>query len=420
MSIPQYRTTAASIYAFFVVYGMAVIVMAQSSTQLQAQWGATEGQVLVASSAVGIGKVVGPSFAGFLSDRVGRRAVILISLGLYATFLLGLLVSPSYQVGFALAFAFGLANAIGDTGNYPTLMEAFPNAAGSANVLVKAAIALGQFLLPLVITAVAGAGLFWGAPLIGLVLVLAALFVAQLRLPYPDHRAVAAAQRARLDEAVAARGAGRGARVGFEGAAMVLYGFFATAMFWLAQNSLPRIGMTLAGLGPAAGRELISFYSAGSFVGVLVTATLVARFVRPVTVLVVNPAVAGAAYLAMLATHAPTAYAVCAFVIGFFAAGGLFQLAVVVLAEFFPDRKGVVTSMIGLASGASAFVMPFVSGRIVGAGLDVAGSYRSIVLMGVVVAALSTVLGSLVLVRHRALLGAQDPFVGQPVTAGGR
>ncbi|MBU4336476.1 MAG: MFS transporter [Actinobacteria bacterium] len=420
MNVPQYRTTAASIYVFFVVYGMAVIVMAQSSLQLQAQWGATEGQVLVAISGVGIGKVVGPSFAGFLSDRVGRRTVILISLGLYSTFLLGLLVSPSYQVGFALAFAFGLANAIGDTGNYPTLMEAFPSAAGSASVVVKAAIALGQFLLPLIITAVAGAGLAWGTPLIGLALVLAALFVVQLRLPYPDHRAVAVAQRARMDEVVAAHGAGRGARVGLEGAAMVLYGFFATAMFWLAQNSLPRVGMTLAGMDQATGRELISFYSAGSFLGVLVTAFLVARFVRPVMVLVTYPAIAGVAYLAMLMTGNPAAFAACAFVIGFFAAGGLFQLAVVVLAEFFPDRKGVVTSMIGLASGASAFAMPFVSGRIVGAGLDAAASYRTVVLMGVVVAALSTTLGGFVLARHRTLLGEPDPHLGQAVAAGGR
>ncbi|WP_159808334.1 MFS transporter [Cellulomonas citrea] len=419
MNPSHYRATAASIYLFFVVYGMAVIVMAQSSAHLQAQWGATEGEVLVAISGVGIGKVVGPAFAGFLSDRVGRRTVILLSLGLYATFLLGLLVSPTWQVGLALAVTFGLANAIGDTGNYPTLMEAFPQAAGSASVVVKAAIALGQFLLPLVITAVAGAGLAWGSPLIGLALVLAVLFVVQLRLPFPDHRAVAEAQRARLQEVVATRGTG-GARVRVEGVAMVLYGFFATAMFWLAQNCLPRVGMTLAGMDDTAGRGLISFYSAGSFLGVLVTATLVARAVPAVAVLVVNPVVAGLAYLAMLLSGDPTLYAGCAFAIGFFAAGGLFQLAVVVLAEFFPDHKGVVTSMIGLASGASAFVMPFVAGRVVGGGLDLTASYRTVVLLGVVVAAASAVLGALVAVRHRTLLGEQGRPVRQAVDAAGR
>ncbi|MFF1529954.1 MFS transporter [Cellulomonas sp. NPDC058312] len=182
---PHLATTGA-IYVYFAVYGSAVIAISQSSAHLQQQWGATEGQVLQAVAGVGVGKVVGPLFAGFLSDRFGRRPSVVTGLVLVGAFLGALLVSPTWQAGFALAVLFGLANAVGDTGSYPTLMEAFPARAGTANVLAKAAIAVGQLVLPLAVTATAAAGLAWGTPFAVLLAVVAVLVAVQLRARFPD------------------------------------------------------------------------------------------------------------------------------------------------------------------------------------------------------------------------------------------
>lgn len=402
----RYAPTAGSVYFYFVLYGMAVIMLAQNSEHLQDQWGATEGNVLMAISGIGIGKIIGPSFAGFWSDRIGRRRMVLISLAMYIAFFVGVLVSPTWQVGFALAIWFGLANSVLDTGAYPTLMECFPKTAGSANLIVKAAIAAGQFLLPLIITAVASAGLYWGWPLIGVAAVLVVVFLVMLKVPFPDYRALAAEQKATI-EANAAGAAGAateatGSRIGLEGVALVAFGFTSTAIFWLAQNSLPAIGQNLAGMSESAARGLVSFYSIGSLAGVFITAALVARKFRPVTFLVLNPTVAAAAYLTMMLVPNATLYPVLAFVIGYFAAGGLFQLTVVVLAEFFPVRKGVVTSMIGLASGLAAFALPYLSGVLVGDSGD-ESSYRNVVLVGLTVSVVSVLLGIVVLARHRTV-----------------
>lgn len=418
MKRSPYVATTGAVYLYFVLYGMAVIVMSQHSAQLQQQWGATEGQVLQAIAGVGIGKIIGPTFAGFLSDRFGRRPAVVTGLVLVAVFLGALLVSPTWQVGFVLAVLFGLANAIGDTGNYPTLMEIFPAHAGTANVLVKAAIALGQLTLPLLVTASASAGLPWGVPLTGMLLVLAGLVVTQLRAPYPDHRSAAApaapADAGWAGDAGAAPATayqadqtshadGPRPRAGVDGAALVAYAFCATAMFWLAQNTLPALGVHLAGMSPGAGRALVAEYSAGSIVGVLATAALVARAVRGVTILVVYPAAAALAYTGLLVLPDPGAFRVCAFAIGVFAAGGLFQLTVVVLAEFFPQRKGVVTSMVGLASGLAAFALPFVSGLVVGDASEAGSRYRVVVALGIGVAVAAALLGALVRRRHTLL-----------------
>lgn len=410
MKRSPYLATAGAIYLYFVVYGMAVIVMSQSSGHLQQQWGATEGQVLQAIAGVGIGKIVGPTFAGFLSDRFGRRPSVVTGLLLVAVFLGALLISPTWQVGFALAVLFGLANAVGDTGNYPTLMEVFPARAGTANVLVKAAIALGQLALPLAVTATAAAGLAWGVPLAVLLVVLGGLVVAQLRAPYPDHRTAPActapADLPAADPSDELPGDRPRPRVGVDGAALVGYAFCATAMFWLAQNTLPQLGVHLAGMTPDAGRALVAVYSVGSVVGVLVTAALVARAVRGVTVLAVYPVAAALAYAGFLVAPGVGTVRVCAFAIGVFAAGGLFQLTVVVLAEFFPQRKGLVTSMVGLASGLAAFALPFASGLIVGDASTPVESYRSVVGLGIATAVAAALLGLVVRRRHGLLLAA--------------
>lgn len=419
---PHLATTGA-IYVYFAVYGSAVIAISQSSAHLQQQWGATEGQVLQAVAGVGVGKVVGPLFAGFLSDRFGRRPSVVTGLVLVGAFLGALLVSPTWQAGFALAVLFGLANAVGDTGSYPTLMEAFPARAGTANVLAKAAIAVGQLVLPLAVTATAAAGLAWGTPFAVLLVVVAVLVAVQLRARFPDRpvpdRPVPDRDGPARASAVVPSAAGTATpaapRVGVDGAALVAYAFCATAMFWLAQSTLPQIGVHLGGMSADGGRTLVAAYSAGSVVGVLATAALVARAVRGVTVLAAYPVAAGLAYAGLLVAPGPVAFAVCAFGIGVFAAGGLFQLTVAVLAGLFPHRKGVVTSMVGLASGLAAFVLPFVSGLVVGDATAGAASYRVVVGLGIGVAAAAAVLGQVVRRRDgvlRPAAGSAQPAAG--------
>ena len=132
-----------------------------------------------------------------------------------------------------------------------------------------------------------------------------------------------------------------------------------------------------------------------------ITASLVAKKFRPVTFLIVNPVAAAVAYLLMVTVQQAALYPFLAFAIGYFAAGGLFQLTVVVLAEFFPVRKGVVTSMIGLASGLAAFVLPYLSGWLVDGAATKASGYTNVVWVGLVVSVASVLLGVLVLMRHR-------------------
>ncbi|MDP1335067.1 MFS transporter, partial [Klebsiella pneumoniae] len=70
-------------------------------------------------------------------------------------------------------FMAGLANSFLDSGTYPSLMESFPHSACRANVLIKAFVSAGQFLLPFIISLLIWAYLWFGWSLV----IAASLFV---------------------------------------------------------------------------------------------------------------------------------------------------------------------------------------------------------------------------------------------------
>lgn len=82
----------------------------------------------------------------------------------------------------------GTANSFLDSGTYPALMESFPHSASRANVLIKAFVSAGQFLLPFIISFLIWANLWFGWSFV----IAAALFVLSgiylLKMPFPDSR----------------------------------------------------------------------------------------------------------------------------------------------------------------------------------------------------------------------------------------
>ncbi len=58
-----------------------------------------------------------------------------------------------------------------------------------------------------------------------------------------------------------------------------------------------------------------------------------------------------------------------AFVIGFSAAGGILQLGVSVMSEFFPKSKAKVTSIYMMMGGLANFVIPLITGYLSNIGL---------------------------------------------------
>ena len=157
-----YFSTAIGLYLNYLVHGMGVILMSLNMSSLEQQWQTNAAGVSIVISSLGIGRLSVLLVAGMLSDRYGRRPFIILGMTCYMIFFIGIINTHSIFLAYAFGFLAGMANSFLDAGTYPSLMEAFPRFPSTANILIKAFVSSGQFLLPMIISLLVWAELWFG------------------------------------------------------------------------------------------------------------------------------------------------------------------------------------------------------------------------------------------------------------------
>lgn len=173
------------IYLSYFLHGISVITLAQNMTSLAEKFSTDNAGIAYLISGIGLGRLVSILFFGVLSDKFGRRAIILLGVILYMLFFFGIPASPNLMIAFILAVCVGVANSALDTGGYPALMECFPKASGSAVILVKAMVSFGQMIYPIVVSTMLLNHVWYGYAVIipGVLFVVITLMLLKSRFP---------------------------------------------------------------------------------------------------------------------------------------------------------------------------------------------------------------------------------------------
>lgn len=158
--------------------------------------------------------------------------------------------------------------------------------------------------------------------------------------------------------------------VWLEGVSSVLFGVAAFSTFYVIVVWMPKYAMAFAGMSEAEALKTISYYSMGSLVCVFIFAALLKKMVRPIWANVFNSALATITAAIIYLYPSPLVCNAGAFVIGFLAAGGILQLGVSVMSEFFPKSKAKVTSIYMMMGGLANFVIPLITGYLSNIGLQ--------------------------------------------------
>jgi MFS family permease len=353
----RYYPTALALYITYFVLGVASTVMGQYKQNFAAMWGAgtlADGSydvsgVVAVIAAIGLGRLIAFPIAGPLSDRLGRRLSGLIGCALYAVFLLTVSYCPNMYFGYVLAIISGMANSFLDTSITPSCMEIFKEKGTIANIFTKLSISIAQFLLPFAIGAVAARNL----PFHVVFLVTAAIIIVDgiflAFLPFPP-----------FERAVKAPGVKK-EKMHFTPASIILIclGFTTSTTFMLWMNCNQELGK-LYGLADPS--KIQSFYSVGIVLALFVSAALLKRNVAPAKILVAYPTVALITLAVIYFVQKPAMCLVGGFLIGFFAAGGVLQLVTAVANEMFPKNRGVITSIVMIASSLANYIVVSVAG----------------------------------------------------------
>ena len=256
----KYMPTALALYINYFVHGMGAIILSQNMDALMQQFNTDRAGVSYVISGLGIGRLLVLFVSGALSDKFGRKPFVLLGIVTYMIFLGGILVAPNVSVALILAILAGMANSFMDSGTYPALMEAFPESSGSANIIIKAFIAAGQFVLPFIISFLIANDLWYGYSFLFCIAIFVINGLFLLKLQFPAHKV----EKAEVKEESVSESNEPKSNFWIEGIALILIGFTATATFYIIQNYLPTYGQEVAGMEKSAALKLISLYSAGS------------------------------------------------------------------------------------------------------------------------------------------------------------
>ncbi|TRZ40198.1 MFS transporter [Niallia circulans] len=386
-----YIKSSFGMYMNYFMLGMINIIIASNMDNLSERYAVTVGQISLLVSAIGIGKLIALFFVGRLSDKLGRKPVIITANFLYLVFLIGVPTTTSYVVAFIFAISAGIANSLLDSGTYPALTESFPKKASSASVLVKASVSIGATLLPFIMAILVANDIFWGWTFFGLGVLYLLTGIYLIFMPFPNHKNVTKA------DGVAETVFKAQPKFAGEGIAVILLGFTSTALFVVWQTWLPQLGKQFIGLDSSQAVQLLSFFSIGALVSVLLLAVVLDKYISPIMVAIVYPI---GAFISMLGLFMVNSYGivlVCTFLMGLFTSG-ILQLALSIMMKLFPKNKATASSYVNIASSASFILVPIITSSLVGS----AGISMTLV-FDMVIAVVSVLLAVYVLSRFKKI-----------------
>lgn len=357
-----YFLTIISLYINYFFQGIATIIIAQNLSLFEESWQASLSQVSLVMSAIGLGRILSINLAGWISDRLGRRLTVLLGIGSYVLFFLGVGYAPHYLLAFFFALFAGVGNSFLDTSTYPVVVEAVGNPAqtGALSVLNKAFISMGQFLLPILIRFLLAEGHDLGWSFVGAAVCLVLNALVLFKLPFPPSRPIV------IREADGEKATRKAVHPRFyrqpEGVALLVFSFVSVSLFNTYITWIPSFAQEALEMEAADSLVWVSAYSLFSFISVFMTSYIVKQGVRlPLYMLLCTSLTGGAMSVLLLAPSLLTFF-VATFVIGFFAAGGIWQLGLTLLLELFPYRRGMLTSYYSLATSLAVMLVPYLTG----------------------------------------------------------
>ena len=396
----KYIPTSICLYMNYFVHGMGAIILAQNMDYLANQLNTDSAGIAYVISGLGIGRLIVLFVMGALSDKFGRKPFVFLGGLFYIGFLLGILISPNLQIAFIFAVLGGIANSTLDAGTYPALMESFPKATGTASILTKAAIAGGQFILPIVMTMIIASKAYYGWSFLFCVAILALNALAVLKMPFPNHKQPAAEEIA--DESIEKETKPlpklkQKANFWIEGICFIIIGYTSTATFYLVSIWLPKFSESVAMMSPSASAQTISYYAIGTLTSVILTSILVKSWIRPVYVVFVYPCLSAIMLFVLFLFPSPMLCMAGGFILGFTAAGGVLQLALTTMSEFYPEGKGKVLGIFFTSSSLATFSIPVITGIISKT------SIANIILLDAFIAVLGSVLALVIIARYHKI-----------------
>ncbi|MDD4369611.1 MAG: MFS transporter [Anaerostipes sp.] len=424
MKEKKYLLSIICVYMCYFTHGIQALILGQNNVNFAIQWGFKMGNpdsaayaagiaaVSTAIAATGLGKFISVWIGGEISDKIGRKKMMITGAILYIVCFVLLLTTKSATVATVSAFLAGVATSgFWDASGYPAVQEAYPKAPGAALIGIKFFVSLSGMVYPLFVVQMATAGNWKMSVILPVVLSVVCLIIAVIApFVYDDEKKAAAQSKSENGDVIKAEIEAAKAKMLVKPSTFVkflvmFYAFLCMAIMYGAQQYTKAFGFAYCGLTEMQAASLTSIFTLGSLAAVIFWAFMMAKLKwNPLKVILVDSVMTAIALLLVLFVHQLSVIYVAIALLGFFASGGALQTGLGVVQEFNPGPKGRNTGIYYTFMGAASYLIPVVAAKLTSASGESAAIYT---LMGMLlVFAVLAILSSLFLVgQYKKIFG---------------
>lgn len=426
MKAKKYALSMIAVYMAYLTHGIQALIFSQNQVNFATQWGfdmsdpasaAYAAGVAAVSTAIawtGFGKFISVWIGGEISDRVGRKILMIGGAVLYVICFVTMLKTTNATLAAFAGFLAGVATSgFWDASGYPAVQEAYPAAPGAALIGIKFFVSLSGMIYPLLAVHNANAG-NWKMnvyiPLIMSFVVLALAIIAPYVYDDEKKEAKAAAHDGKKVDAIAAEIQAAKDRMIVQPSAFAkflayFYAFLCMAIMYGAQQYTKAFGLAYSGLTEVQAAGMTTIYTLGSLCAVIFWAFMMAKLKwNPLKVIIVDSVMTTIALAIVLLIHNVVIVYAAILMIGFFAAGGALQTGLGVVQMFNPGPKGRNTGIYYTFMGAASYLIPVVAARLT----VISGEGKAVyTLMGLmlILAVLATLSTLFLISQHKKVFG---------------
>lgn len=345
-----------SLYLNYLIHGFGIIILAQNIVSLSSMWSVPIKTVSFVISGIGIGRLLAYLITGALSDVLNRKLFVFIGMFCYLVFAIGMISTRSIPVAYGLAILAGIANSALDVGTYTTLVE-MNDGKGYDTILIKGFMSIGEFILPLIVASLSSNGLWFGWSFIIMAALIVVNMINMVSVKFPNVKSGAKQTKT------------QGTQKHFhmvralKTIILLAYGYVSMAlMIWFTQW-ITLFAQKSLNFGNLAAHTLMSLYSTGSIIGVIVLFILLKRNVNELKLLVSLNLLAVLSLLLIVVAGQNLVIAnVASLVFGFSAASGVMQTGLTVFMNMFPEHRGMITGIYYFFGSVASFTVPLITG----------------------------------------------------------
>ena len=426
MKAKKYALSMIAVYMAYLTHGIQALIFSQNKINFATQWGfdmtnpesatyaAGVAAVSTAIAWTGFGKFCSVWIGGEISDRVGRKKLMIGGAILYVICFITMLKTGNATLAAFAGFLAGVATSgFWDASGYPAVQEAYPAAPGAALIGIKFFVSLSGMIYPLLAVAnTSKGGDAWKMniyiPLVMSFVVLALAIIAPY--VYDDEKKAAAAADGKGSNEIEAEIQAAKDRMLVKPSAFAkflayFYAFLCMAIMYGAQQYTKAFGLAYSGLTEVQAAGMTTIYTLGSLCAVIFWAFMMAKLKwNPLKVIIVDSVMTAIALAIVLLIHNVMIVYIAILAIGFFSAGGALQTGLGVVQMFNPGPKGRNTGIYYTFMGAASYLIPVVAAKLTVISGEGAAVYTLMGMM-LVLAILATLSTLYLISQHKKVFG---------------